>query len=68
MTKYQKLNISDDDYDAIYSSGYEACLLDCKEELVELLNSIRENHLDAEETLEGFVEGMIEALGNDYTQ
>lgn len=64
----ETVKISKEDYDVIYEHGYSECLLDCRDTLKNLVEEIEENDLDAIETLKGFVEGMIEAIGNGYSQ
>lgn len=60
----ETVRITDDDYDMIYSVGYEDCLLDCKAQLLGLVEEIESEGQDALEVLKGFVEGMKEALEN----
>lgn len=65
-TNYGKMktaHISSEDYDIIYSAAYEECLSDCANQLTGLLEQIKQEDLDALETLSGFVEGMVDALG-----
>jgi hypothetical protein len=59
--------INADDYDIIYATGYEDCLLDCKTQLTDLVEQIESDDLDALEVLKGFVQGMEDAMGKAGT-
>lgn len=66
-TKYGKFEtalISPEDYDIIYSAAYEECLKDCRDNLMGLVEDIKQNDRDALETLEGYVEGLGQAIGD----
>ena len=60
----ETVNISGPDYDIIYSTGYEDCLLDYKVQLSNLIEEIETDNADALEVLKGFVEGMNAAIGD----
>lgn len=60
----ETVSISGADYDIIYSTGYEDCLLDYKTQLINLIEEIELDNQDALEVLKGFVEGLGQAIGD----